>query len=387
VRPSRRTLAVAFAACLVLLGLPDGTLGVAWPDLRDTFDRPLSDLAVLSIGITAGYLAAGGTAGRLAVRWGAGPVLIGAAGCTTVGFALFASSPAWAVVVAASCLAGAGGGAMDTTLNAYLALHHGVRAMNLFHGFYGIGATGGPLLAALAVAGFGTWRAAYAILASAAAGVAVAAMAVRSEWRPLPRSAVLTDAAGGGRPRMLDAPLVLAVGLFLVYVAAEVSAGQWSYSLLVEERGTSDAGAAAWVASYWGALTVGRLAVAAVGRDVDADALLRRSFIGALAGSALLWADPAGLGAAGLPLLGFSLAAVFPTLVSLTPGRLGADRATVAMGYQIVAAGIGGLLGPALVGALTAAVGLEVLGPALVGWVAALMVLHAAAVRTSAVER
>ena len=80
-------------------------------------------------------------------------------------------------------------------------------------------------------------------------------------------------------------------------------------------------------------------------------------------------------------MLGLSLAAIFPTLVSLTPHRLGADRAAVAIGYQFVAAGVGGMAGPALVGALTAAHGLEVLGPVLLAMVGVLAALHLAAVR------
>ena len=47
--------------------------------------------------------------------------------------------------------------------------------------------------------------------------------------------------------------------LFLVYTGTEVTAGQWLFSLLTESRGFAAGTAGAAVATYWGALTVGRV--------------------------------------------------------------------------------------------------------------------------------
>jgi fucose permease len=103
-----------------------------------------------------------------------------------------------------------------------------------------------------------------------------------------------------------------------------------------------------------------------------------------VAGTALLWLDPAGVGALGLPLVGLSLAPVFPTLVSLTPVRLGNERAASAIGYQLSAAGIGAAALPGGVALAIDAGGLDTLGPALVTMAVVLLVLHHA---TEAVAR
>jgi hypothetical protein len=47
---------LAFLA-FVSLGLPDGVLGVAWPSLRRSFDRPIDQLGLLLLSMMAGYLA------------------------------------------------------------------------------------------------------------------------------------------------------------------------------------------------------------------------------------------------------------------------------------------------------------------------------------------
>jgi hypothetical protein len=139
---------------------------------------------------------------------------------------------------------------------------------------------------------------------------------------------------------------LLTLAAFFVYTGLEIATGQWAYSLLTEQRGTGTTAAGLWVATYWAALTGGRLAMAVGSRRGGAVGVLGGASVGAVAGTALLWLDPAGVGALGLPLVGLSLAPVFPTLVSLTPVRLGNERAASAIGYQLTAAGIGAA-GPA----------------------------------------
>jgi len=97
----------------------------------------------------------------------------------------------------------------------------------------------------------------------------------------------------------------------------------------------------------------------------------------AAAGAALFWWNPVNVvGGGGLVLLGIGLAAIYPTLVSLTPRRVGQGRAPRAIGYQVAAAVVGFAVLPAAFGLLAEASGLELLGPVLLGGVGAVAVLH-----------
>jgi fucose permease len=87
------------------------------------------------------------------------------------------------------------------------------------------------------------------------------------------------------------------------------------------------------------------------------------------------------VGALGLALTGLSLAAIFPTLIAITPDRLGVERARSAIGYQVAAAALGGALLPSLAGVLAARWSLEVVGPLLVVATGVMIALHAAAQR------
>jgi fucose permease len=375
---SRRGTYVLALATFVALGLPDGVLGVAWPSIRVAADRPVSALGVLLVAQTAGYLVATAANGALVTSLGTGRLLAAATAVAACGFGAFvASSGAWVVLIVASSAVGAAAGMVDAGVNAHVAVHHGRRAMGLLHAAYGVGATAGPLLVTGLLAAERTWRSAYGAIASLQGVLLVAFLATRGSWRPAP--ARPPDGMSGlvPLPRARTA-LVLTLASFFVYTGLEIATGQWAFSLLTEERGVPTTTAGLWVAAYWASLTGGRLVLAGAGERVPADRLLGGATAGALLGTLVLWLDPGGAGAVGLPLIGTSLAPVFPTLVSLTPERLGAHRAAHAIGYQLSAAGVGAAALPAAVAVAVGRRGLEALGPSLLVMAGVLLVLHVA---------
>jgi len=178
--------------------------------------------------------------------------------------------------------------------------------------------------------------------------------------------------------------VVLSIVLFFLYTGIETATGQWSYTLFVEGRGVDPRAASLWVSCYWGALAVGRLLSGFVAHRLTAALLVRVSALGLLVGSILIWLDRGDtVSFVGLTLMGLSAATVFPTLVAATPDRVGRERASRVIGFEVGAAslGIGGV--PALAGVLAARLGLEVIPLLLVIAISAMLILHEAVVRTS----
>jgi fucose permease len=380
----RRRAAPALVVLALLgfigLGLPEGALGVVWPSMRATFGRPVSQLGVLLASYTTGYLVASVATGRLTRALGTGRLLAAGATVSAAGFAAYALSPAWAGVVAGSGLVGTAAGVIDAGLNAYVAEHMGVRALNALHACFGVGATLGPLLVTGLLHADASWRVAYVLFFAFEAGLAIAFFSTRALWSTSP--ATLLPAPD--RPTVL---VVLGMLVFFVYVGIEASAGQWSYSLFTEERGMSTTAAGVWVGVYWGCLTAGRLLAGLVAHRVGSRVLLNASMTGTALGTALFWWSPVPVaGAVGLAITGLSLAAIFPTLIAITPARLGIERARSAIGYQVAAAALGGALVPGLAGVLAARWSLEVVGPVLVVATGVMIVLHAAAQRVAGAQ-
>lgn len=357
-------------AAFVMLGLPEGVLGTAWPSIRSSFDRPESALATLLIAYTGGYFVSTLGSGRLSERISTSQTTRVGVLLTAVGLLAHAVSPVWAVSVIASLALGSGAGFVDASINAEVALRYDQRTMNLLHGAFGVGATFGPLLVTTLALLDASWRFAYLLLM--AIEVVILIGLAPSAAAPASQDAddMAVFAAPARRPNLALASTLL---WFAVYVGTEVSVGQWSYSILTEQRGVGTSAAGLAVAAYWGGLTVGRLALGVLGNRLSPLVLLRVSVVVAVVGAAWFWQEWAGSLVA-LPILGLAFAGMFPAVVLLGSSWLGAERLERAVGYQLSASSGGAIVAAAALGLLADRQGLAVLGGALMVLAAALFV-------------
>ncbi len=362
-----RSLVAASLLAFVVLGLPDGMLGVAWPAVRHGFGLPLAALGELLVALLIGYLCITSITGRCLRRFGTGKVLLASALSGTAGAALFASSPWWGGVVGAAALLGVAGGGVDAGLNTVVALDGESRLMNLLHGCYGIGAACGPLVVTLTLVATSTWRPAYIVLMVLEAVMAVTWVVMRNRFPRLP--AVTDEPASPTAPtdRALRGMLVLSFGVFFFAAALESTTASWAASYLRGPVGLSAVWAGLAVFVFETGLTLGRLVAAWVSPRWIPERIARFGIVGSVVGSAALWADLGpGATVVALGLLGFSLGPVFPALMLLTPVRLGQGTTVHAVGWQLAAAATGGVGVAALVGLVLQAVGLGGFGPVLV---------------------
>src|ERR1039457_7049611 len=95
-KPSRSGDILSLSS-FVVLGLPDGMLGTAWPSMRGTFGAPVGELGLILLLATAGSVLVTAFVGRLILRLGV-PALLAAAGLTAgAGYAGLAGAPGgWA---------------------------------------------------------------------------------------------------------------------------------------------------------------------------------------------------------------------------------------------------------------------------------------------------
>jgi fucose permease len=368
VRP-RRNAALALVA-FAALGLPDGMLGPAWPAIRAQLDQPLAALGELAALLSAGFVVSSVLTSRARLRLGPGGHVAAGAGGAAIALGVFAWSPWWAGLLVASFALGLFNGAIDAGFNAHAALHHGPRLMNALHASYGVGATIGPLAVAAALAA-GSWRWAWAAAAVVQCAVLSVVWRARRDFPAAPPERWRQVAPSA--PRRLELPLMLA--LFFLIVGLEVGIGAWSPTLL-QHRGLGRGAASAWVSSYWACFTAGRVGLALAGRWTSPAATVRSSAVVTLLGVVLLEWSPVGL-----PLVGLGLAGLFPALVTLTPFRLGAERAAAAIGYQFAAGTLGATSLVAAAGLTAQFVGVGALVPFFAAAAAALMLLELAASR------
>jgi len=87
-------------------------------------------------------------------------------------------------------------------------------------------------------------------------------------------------------------------------------------------------------------------------RSLKPARLVQFGTFGLLVGALLMTRDAVWLFQAGLLVFGFAMAPLFPTLMSLTPLRLGSHVSLHAIGFQVSAAVLGGATIPTLAGIL-----------------------------------
>ena len=369
----------------VVLGLPDGILGTAWPAMRHSLGEPVGALGLILLINTIGYVVVAAFVGRLIPWLGTAAVLAVAGVCAAVGAIGYAAAPGVWLVLSVGPLMGAAGGMMDGALNTAIALTGRPRLLNLLHGFYGVGTAIGPLVATGAIIA-GSWRLAYLVLAALDVATACCWIAYR-HGVPTPTANASAERAGtapDGPGRAEDsgatarpaanwtsgrviAVLTLGLIVFFLYTGLEVSAGQWEASYVRGHLGLSASAAGLAAFGYWGALTAVRIGLALPAKPVPAQTVIGPGLLLAVAATGLIWWQPAPVVVVlAFVVLGGALAGVFPALIAVTPQRIGEERAQHAIAWQVGAAAAGGSGISAVIGLLIDRTSLAVLGPALV---------------------
>ena len=369
-RPVPHVLPLAFFA-FVVYGLPASALGVAWLRMADEFGRTLESLGLLLAVLMLGNLPTSANSGRLIARFTLGPTLLGGSLLMLAGLVGYAVAPSWGALLAATLLLGLGMGALNSSVNTFVAHHYRAGRMNWLHACYGLGSTLGPLLVTLLVLrADGPWRLAFALIAFAQGAVSALLALTLKNWQLDVDTALESSDRAAARPGATDSLRLLVVwlgvALYFVHNGLALSAGQFASTLFVDGRGVSAEVAGAWVSVYFSGMLVGRVLLGLAGDRLEPGALLRVGTGGAVLGAALLWWAPLPLvGFVGLALMGLALSPVYPTGMALTPRRVGRRHSANAIGFQIAGGSVGSALVPYLLGLLTHPFGLGVIAAAL----------------------
>jgi fucose permease len=341
---------VTFLA-FISIGFPDAVLGVAWPAMRLTFDRSLSNLGFILFASGSGYFLSGVVAGRVLERLGVGRLLAISTTFVAVGLFGYALTPSFWPLLIAAVLIGLGSGAVDTGLNFYAAEHFSVTVMNWLHAFFGIGAMVGPLIMSGVFAAGGSWRVGYVIVATLIATMAVVFVLTIERWNDGAHHETTEEAARVSVRHVLGLPAVwLQILIFYVMCGIEASAGSWTATVVTDRFGASESEAAIWAGVFWGAMAAGRIFVVPLSRGLNPARLIQICTWGVFAGALMMTPDQEWIFKAGLVVFGLGMAPLFPTLMSLTPARLSTAVSLHTIGFQVSAATIGIVTIPTLSG-------------------------------------
>lgn len=352
--PSRLLLPVIYLG-FISLGLPDGTLGVAWPAVYPELRLPIGLAGTITIIVTLLAGLSGFNSGRIIARFRTGPVVL--LSCVLTGSALLAiaQAPSLAWILAAAVPLGLGAGAVDAGLNGFVARHYSGRHMNWLHACWGIGASTGPLVMGLALSSAGGWRGGYLFIAGVQLSLALLFLLTMGLWATVPERVITGDAAAQSDhlPTMpANSPAgILSPVIFALYAGIEATAGLWVASILIVGRGFNPATAALCTAGFYGAITGGRILVGFIVERCGNRRLVTLGTFLALVGAAVfVGATSTWPAAAALVVMGLGLAPVYPGLMHEVPRRFAPAAAQTVIGRQSGAANLGVAILPAAAG-------------------------------------
>ncbi|MGV9182165.1 MFS transporter [Arcanobacterium canis] len=345
-------LAIIYAT-FISLGLPDQVFGSGWPVIGPALGANSESAGVVSMMATFGTIISAMTSSRLLRRFGTFQVSAVSIALTAFSLLGYAVAPNFLWILALTIPLGLGGGAIDSAMNSFAALHFSSSHMNFLHACWGIGASAGPLIMGFFL-NIGAWRGAYVVLSLIQLALLGLFVLSRRVWESAPSAPTQADHEEESETSLSEhrrrGPLVPALLAFFVYSAVEVGAGLWGASYLVRRFATDPSVAAAWIGVMFIALTIGRVGAGISTKWISNRTLMRVGFLVATCG-AVAMLGRSELGAAlGLVLIGLGYAPIYPTMAKETSTRFGAIQTPRVMGLQIAAAYIGQTFIPPLIG-------------------------------------
>jgi len=347
--PRSRLVVGSSSVTFLSFAMPISMLGVMWPDVRERFGQSLGTLGLVALVYGLSRMSTSGS-GRLATRrFGIGACFVAALMGLIAADLLVAGATSWPLFLIGFAGIGVVSGFLDSIGAGVVATLGNVGDAGLIHGFYGVGATIGPLVVALVP----DWRWSLVVASTFAALALALAIRARSIWPAPPAQAEQADA---GSPPTRATTISLAV--FCAFVALEVTLGNWLFTFLDEGRGISATVAAVAVSGFWGGTMTGRLLLGSprIRAFVDRIGLVPCA-VTAATGIALVTVAPSVTVIAAAALTGIALAPLVPTLSARTAQRVGVEHAQRVAGWQLLAANVGAIGVPSLTGLVVDATG------------------------------
>jgi fucose permease len=375
--PAWLGVAIAFYA-FISIGIAEGGLGVLLPSILNAYQLTPATVTFLFVSQVTGYIVAALTSSAIATRLGLAKMLLLSSIALGGALTLYAVAANWSIMVAMGTFLGLGIGLIDAGINTYIVSdRRNEHLIGMLHAFYGVGALLGPAIATALLAQGLNWRLIYLVFAGLVSLLVAATFwAISVRYAPMMVQVTSSQVNPWTNLKIaLKTPVVLVMGvLLLVYVGTEASVGNWAYTVEYIGRSTPEIVAGYSISAYWLGLTIGRVSLGVFIQRFGVNRAIAFSLILLIIALICWWLLPNSL--LSLPLIGFSLAAIFPAIVWSIPMRVSSGLIPAAVGFVTSIASLGAATFPTLMGWIAYRAGLESIPATMVPLAAIMLLLH-----------
>ncbi len=348
----------------ISLGLPDSLLGSGWPVMQTVFEVPSSYAGYVSMTIAFMTIISALFSPKIINKFHTKWIVSISIFLTIVGLIGFSFSTSYYMLFLFAIPYGLGAGAIDASVNHYVANNFSGSVMSFLHCFYGVGAVISPNIMGLALK-YAKWNEGYRWTAYIQVGILVVVLLSLPLWKKNEESKPEEKVESKGIRESLKVPGVIATLIgFFGYCAGEATCFLWTSSYFAgTKEGLSDRLIASFGSLIFGGLMLGRLISGFISNRVGDKRLIRLGCLVELAGILLVTFSPNNyiIAAIGFVVTGIGMGPIYPSIQHMTPTKFGKEYSAAVIGLQMASAYIGSTFMPMVFGLLQQTLGIWIM--------------------------
>ena len=348
----------------ISLGLPDSLLGSGWPKMQIAFGVPSSYAGYVSMTISFMTIISALLSPKMIRKMHTKWIVIFSIALTVLGLLGFSICREYWMLFLFAVPYGLGAGAIDASVNHYVANHYSSSVMNFLHCFYGVGAVISPCIMAQALK-VARWNEGYRWTAYVQAGILLVCILSLPLWKQNESRDEEAAKDSAGIIETLRVPgVLLTLIAFFAYCSGEATCFLWVPSYFAGTRaGLSDDTIASFGSLIFGGLMLGRLISGFVSNKLGDKRLIRIGAAVELIGILLVFLPTPQymITAIGFVVIGTGMGPIYPAIQHMAPSNFGKRHSAAVIGLQMASAYMGSTFMPMVFGHLQQAVGIGIM--------------------------
>lgn len=348
----------------ISLGLPDSLLGSGWPAMHAAFSVPSSYAGYVSMAISFMTIISALLSPIMIKRFHTKWIVIVSIFLTVMGLIGFSISTSYAMLFVFAVPYGMGAGAIDASVNHYVAKNYSGSVMNFLHCFYGVGAVISPNIMAVALSK-ASWNEGYRWTAYIQIFILLICIISLPLWKKNERDSNKQEEEVAGIREALKRPgVVLTLIAFFAYCSGEATCFLWTSSYFAGvKEGLTDHLIASFGSLIFGGLMLGRLISGFVSNRLGDRMLIRIGIFVEVVGILLVMIPVASFipAAIGFVIIGTGMGPVYPAIQHMAPTNFGERYSAAVIGLQMASAYIGSTFMPMIFGNIQEKIGIGIM--------------------------
>ena len=348
----------------ISLGLPDSLLGSGWPAMHAAFSVPSSYAGYVSMAISFMTIISALLSPIMIKRFHTKWIVIVSIFLTVMGLIGFSISTSYAMLFVFAVPYGMGAGAIDASVNHYVANNYSGSVMNFLHCYYAVGAVISPNIMAVALSK-ASWNEGYRWTAYIQIFILLICIISLPLWKKNESDSNKQEEEVARIREALKRPgVVLTLIAFFAYCSGEATCFLWTSSYFAGvKEGLTDHLIASFGSLIFGGLMLGRLISGFVSNRLGDRMLIRIGIFVEVVGILLVMIPVASFipAAIGFVIIGTGMGPVYPAIQHMAPTNFGERYSAAVIGLQMASAYIGSTFMPMIFGNIQEKIGIGIM--------------------------